>query len=85
MVSKDSVYQSPELMYNSYVKCQNLTVEETCDLFYLNKIIATFSETSYSVLYAGDLLARYLVVICASVCLYPLKFTIFGEVGEKLR
>ena len=35
------------------------------------------------VIHAGDLLAQHPVVISASVCLYPLKISIFGEVGEK--
>ena len=66
----------------SYIKCENLTVEETCDLFHFNKIIAIFYETSNGVLNAGNLLAQYLVLIGASFCLYPLKLSIFGEVGE---
>ena len=44
--------------------------------------IAIFSGTSNGVLHAGDLLAQHLVVIGDYVCLYPLKFAIFGEVGE---
>ena len=51
-------------------------------IFYFNKIITVFAETSNNVLHAGDLLARHLLIIGASVCLYPLKFAIFGEVGE---
>ena len=42
MGSKERIYQSLELIAASYIACQNLTVEETCDLFYLNKIIAIF-------------------------------------------
>ena len=82
MGSKDRVYQSLELMSASYIACQNLTVEETCDLFHVNKIILIFSETSHGVLHAGNLLAQNLVLIGASVCLYPLKFAIFGDVGK---
>ena len=82
MGSKERVYQSLELMSSSYIACQNLTFEETCDLFHFNKIIAVFAETSNGVLHAGDLLAQYLVLIGASVCLYSLKFAIFGDVGE---
>ena len=82
MGNKERVYQSLELMAASYIACQNLTVEETCDLFHFNKIIAIFAEKSNVVLHAGDLLAQHPVVISASVCLYPLKFAIFGEVGE---
>ena len=69
-------------MAASYIECQNITVEETCDLFHFNKIIAIFSEKSNRVLHAGDLLAHHPVVISASVCLYPLKYSIFGYVGE---
>ena len=69
-------------MAASYFECQNPTVEEACDLFYFNKIITIFTETSNGVLHSGDLLAQHLVAIDASVCLYPLHFEIFGEVGE---
>ena len=70
-------------MDDSYIECQNLTVEETRDLFHFNKIIAFFSETYNGVLHAGVLLAQHLVVKGHSICLCPLKITIFGEVGEK--
>ena len=43
MGSKDMVYQSLELMDAPYIECQNLTVDETCDLFHFNKIIAIFA------------------------------------------
>ena len=79
---KERVYQSFELMYASYIACQNITVEETCDLFQFNKTIAIFSETSNGVLHDGGMISQNLVVIGASVCLYSLKFVIFGEVGE---
>ena len=69
-------------MAASYIECHNLTVDETCDLFHFNKIITIFSETSNDVLHTSDLIAQHLVVICAYVCLYPLKFAIFGDVGE---
>ena len=82
MCSKDRVYQSLELMAASYIECQNLSVEKTCDLFYFNKIIAVFAYTYNGVIHAGDLLAQNLVVIGASVLLYILKFAIFVEVGE---
>ena len=82
MVSKDRVYQSLELMADSYIECQNFAVEETCDFFHFNKIIAIVYETYNGVLHACDLLAQHMVVLGASVCLYPLKFAIFGEVGE---
>ena len=82
MGRKDRVYQSLELMAASYIECQNLAVEKTCDLFYFNKIIAFFSEIYNGVLHAGDMLAQNLVLIGDSVRLYPLKFSIFGEVGE---
>ena len=65
-------------MATSYIEFQNLTVEETFDLFHFNKIIAVFDETYNGVLRSGDLLAQHIVVIVASVCLYPLKFAIFG-------
>ena len=42
---KNMVYQSLEFIAASYIACQNLTVEETGDLFYYNKIIAVFAET----------------------------------------
>ena len=48
----------------------------------LQNNIAIFSETYNGVLHAGDLLAQHLVLIGDSVCLYPLKFAISGEVGE---
>ena len=35
------------------------------------------------VLHVGDLLAQHMVSIVAYVCLYPLKFAIFGELVEK--
>ena len=69
-------------MAASYIECQNITVEETCDLFHFKKIIAIFAETSNVVLRAGDLLAQHLVVLGASISLHPFKFAIFGEVGE---
>ena len=69
-------------MAASYIECQNLTVEETCDLFHFNEIIEIFAETSNAVIHAGDLLAQNLVLLGASICLHPLKFVIFGEVGE---
>ena len=68
-------------MADSYNECRNITVDKTCDLFHFNKIIAIFAETSNGVLHAGDLIAHHRVVICASVCLYPLNFEILGEVG----
>ena len=71
-------------MADSYIECQNLTFEETCDLFHLIKIIAIFAEKYNGVIHAGDLLAQNPVEISASVCLCPLKFSIFGEVVEKL-
>ena len=80
---KEWVYQSLELMDASYIECQNLTVEETCDLFHFNKIIAILLKIYNGVIHTGDLLAQNPVVISDSVCLYPLKFPIFGEVGEK--
>ena len=61
----------------------NITVEETCDLFPFKNIVAILAETSNGVLHADDLLVQHLVLIGASICLYPLKFAIFGEVGEK--
>ena len=69
-------------MAASYFTCQNLIVDEICDLFYFNRIIAIFSETYNGVIHAGYLLAHDLVVIGASVRLYHFKFEIFGEVGE---
>ena len=69
-------------MAASYIECQNLTVEETCDLFHFNKIIAIFAETSHGVLHAGDLLAQHLVVIGAFVCIYLPNFAIFVDVRE---
>ena len=69
-------------MADSYIEFQSLTVEETCDLFHLNKIIVIFAETSNDFLHAGFLIAQNLVVISAYICLYPFKFAIFGEVGE---
>ena len=68
-------------MADSYIAFPNITVEETCDLFNFNKKIAIFSETYNGVLHAGDTLAQNLLAIGASICLYPLKFAIFGEVG----
>ena len=56
-------------MAASYISCQNITVEENCDLFHFNKIIAIFAEASNGVLHAGDLLAHHMVVIGAYVCL----------------
>ena len=82
MGSKERVYQSLELIADSYVECQNPTVEEICDLFHFNKIIAIFSVEPNGILHAGDLLAQHLVVIGASVCLYLLKYVIFGEVKK---
>ena len=82
MGSKDRVYQSLKLMAASYIACQNIKVEETCDLFYFNKIIVISTETSNGILHDGDILAKHLLVIGASVCIYPFKFAIFGEVGE---
>ena len=46
-------------MAASYIVCQNLTFEETCDLFHFNKITAIFSETSNGVLHAGDMIAQW--------------------------
>ena len=69
-------------MAASYIACQNLTVEETYDLFHFNKIIAIFAVTSNGNIHAVDLLSQNLVVIDASICLHPLKYEIFGEVGE---
>ena len=69
-------------MAASYLEWQNITVEETCDLFHFNKIIAVLAEIYNGVLHAGDLLAHHMLVIGASVCLYPLKSAIFGEVVE---
>ena len=83
MGTKDRVYQSLELMADSFIECQNLIVEENCDLFHFNKIIAIFAEKSNGVLHDVDMLAHHMVVIGAYVCLYPLRFSIFGEVGEK--
>ena len=54
---KERVYQSLELTAASYIVLQNLTVEETCDLFHFNKIIAIFAEKYNSVLHDDDLLA----------------------------
>ena len=69
-------------MAASYIEFQNIKVEETCDLFHFNKIIAIFSEKYSDVLHADDLIALHTVVIIASVCLYPLEFAIFEEVVE---
>ena len=69
-------------MAASYIECQNLTVEETCDLFHFNKIIVVFAEKYNGVLRTSNLLSRHLVVIGASVCLYPFKFAMIGEMGE---
>ena len=44
--------------------------------------MAISDETSNGVLHAGDILTQHMVLICASVCLYPFKFAIFGELGE---
>ena len=82
MSNKERVYRLLELLTASYIEYQNLTVEETCDLFHFNKIMAIFAETSNGVLHAGYLLAHDMVVIGASVCLYILKYAIFGEVVE---
>ena len=82
MGSKDRVYQSLELMAASYIEYQNITVKETCDLFHFSKIITVFAGTSNGVLCAGDILAQNPVLISASVCLYHLKFEIFGELLE---
>ena len=56
-------------MAASYIECQNLTVEETCDLFHFKKIIAVFAEIYNGVLRAGDMLAHHLLVIGAYVCI----------------
>ena len=69
-------------MADSFIECQNLIVEENCDLFHFNKIIAISAEIYNNFLHAGDVLAQHLLVIGDCVCLYPLKFSIFGEVGE---
>ena len=82
MGSKERVYQSLELIYALYIACQNLTVEETCDLFQLKKTIAIFAETYNGVLHTGGLISHNLVLIGDYICIYPLKFVIFGEVGE---
>ena len=63
MGSRERVYQSLELMADSYIASQNLTVEETCDLLHSNKIIAVFVNTSNGVLHAGDMISQNLVVI----------------------
>ena len=69
-------------MAASYIECQHITVEETCDLFHFNKIITFFSEKYTGVIHAGNILSQNLVLIGDSVCLYPLKFSISREVGE---
>ena len=81
MGSKERVYQSLKLMDASYIECKNLKVEETCVLFHFKKNNCNFCCKYIGFLHAGDLLAQHLVVIGDSVCLYNLKFAIFGEVG----
>ena len=80
MGNKERVYQSLEFMAVSYIACQNLIVGETCDLFYFNKIITIFAEAYNGVIISGGIRAQHMVVIGASIRLYPLKFAIFGDV-----
>eukprot|EP00957_Ditylum_brightwellii_P136263 10392171-Ditylum_brightwellii.AAC.1 len=65
-----------------HLACTELSDHEKADMYYFNKAIAIFSDSSGGVFHADSLLSQHLLVTGAACGIYPLEFTAYGEICE---
>ena len=78
----NGVIRSIKLMISMHYAASALSRTDLNDMFYFVKAIGIFSKSTTGVLHAGGLLSQHLLVIGASVGVYPLIFSTYGEIGD---
>ena len=77
-----NVIQLIRLIISMHYATCSLSQSDLKDMFYFIKAIGIFSDSTTDIHHAGGLLSQHLLVIGASVGVFPLMFSSYGEIGD---
>jgi hypothetical protein len=79
----DCVYRSINVLIQLHYATKSLSKTDLNDMFYFIKAIGIMADPTTGVQHAGGLLSQHLLVIGASLGVYPSMFTTYGEIIDK--
>ena len=77
-----NVIQLIRLIISMHYATCSLSQSDLKDMFYFIKAIGIFSDSTTGIQHAGGLLSQHLLVIGASVGVFPLMFSFYGEIDD---